>query len=131
MAASSKYTAPKEDGTFVLKIPTKTDEIPNPAQGRKINLSQMDERDLESLHKSDPFMYYSIPGVLKACLNLEDVNYSDIASPSRSQGDSHPSSPSQPEDKKEKEKQLRMMQATYHEGPEFRSNVTQACLWKG
>lgn len=52
MAASSKYTAPKEDGTFVLKIPTKTDEFPNPAQGRKINLSQMDERDLESLHKS-------------------------------------------------------------------------------
>ena len=44
----------------------------------------------------DPFMYYSIPGVLKACLNLEDVDYSDIASPSRSQGDSHPSSPSQP-----------------------------------
>ena len=54
MVASSKYTAPKEDGTFALKIPTKTDESPNPAHDRKIDLevSQMDERDLKSLHKS-------------------------------------------------------------------------------
>lgn len=38
----------------------------------------------------DPFMYYSIPGVLQASLNLEDVDYSDIAS--LSQAGSHPSS---------------------------------------
>jgi hypothetical protein len=35
-------------------------------------------------------MYYSIPGVLQASLNLEDVDYSDIAS--LSQAGSHPSS---------------------------------------
>ena len=41
-------------------------------------------------------MYYSIPEVLRASLNLEDVDYSDITSRSRSHADSDPSSgPSQ------------------------------------
>ena len=51
MVISSKYTAPKDDGTFVLNIPTKTGS-PNPAQDQDIDLSQMDEQDLKSLHKS-------------------------------------------------------------------------------
>ena len=58
------------------------------------------------LHNSaaDPFMYYSIPGVLKASLNLEDVDYSDITSRSRSRGDLHPSSsPSQSHPRQERE----------------------------
>ena len=144
MVASNKYTAPKEDGTFTLTIPTKKDESADPAQDRKIDLSQMDERDLKSLHESgewpsvavcrasmlcsthfeptcltyssscklitthcsaaDPFMYYSIPGVLKASLNLEDVDYSDITSRSRSHADSNPSSsPSQSHPRQERE----------------------------
>ena len=52
MAASSKYTAPREDGTFVMKIPTKTDDAPDPAHDQKIDLSQMDEQDIKSLRKS-------------------------------------------------------------------------------
>ena len=52
VTSSSKYTAPKEDGTFTLTIPTKKDESPDPAQDRKIDLSEMDERDLKSLHTS-------------------------------------------------------------------------------
>ena len=50
MVISSKYTAPKDNGTFVLTIPTKTGS-PNPAQDRQIDLSQMDEQDLKSLQK--------------------------------------------------------------------------------
>ena len=41
---------------------------------------------------SDPFMYYSIPGVRQASLRHNDVDYSDIASLSRAV--SLPSSPS-------------------------------------
>eukprot|EP00984_Skeletonema_dohrnii_P003732 scaffold1290_cov112-Skeletonema_dohrnii-CCMP3373.AAC.10 len=91
MVASSKYTAPKEDDTSAIIIPTKTDVSPNPAHEREIDLSQMDEQDVKSLHKSDPFMYYSIPGVLKASLTLKDVDYSDITS--LCHDDSHTSSP--------------------------------------
>ena len=47
---------------------------------------------------TDPFMYYSIPGVLKASLNLKEVDYSNISS--LSHVDSHPSSP-QPQEEVE------------------------------
>jgi hypothetical protein len=40
---------------------------------------------------TDPFMYYSIPGVLKASLTLKDVDYSDITN--LCYDDSHTSSP--------------------------------------
>ena len=52
MATSSKYTAPKEEGTFVMKIPTKTGDAPDPAHDQKKDLSQMDEQDIKSLRKS-------------------------------------------------------------------------------
>jgi hypothetical protein len=44
-------------------------------------------------------MYYSIPGVLKAALNLKDVDYSDIKNLSHGHADSHPSRPSQSQGK--------------------------------
>ncbi len=44
-------------------------------------------------------MYYSIPGVLKASLNLKEVDYSDITS--LCHADSHPSSPSRPQEEVE------------------------------
>ena len=52
MVASNKYTTPNEDDDFVMKIPTKTDVSPNPADVREIDLSQMDIQDVKSLHKS-------------------------------------------------------------------------------
>ncbi len=52
MFTSIKYTAPKEDDTFVMKIPTKADVSPNPADDREIDLSELDEQDVKSLHKS-------------------------------------------------------------------------------
>ena len=47
-------------------------------------------------------MYYSIPEVLRASLNLEDVDYSDITGRSRSHADSDPS-PSHPQQRQEQE----------------------------
>ena len=47
-----------------------------------------------TLHYSatDPFMYYSIPEVLDASINLKDVDYSDIIIRSRRNADSNLSS---------------------------------------
>ena len=63
MVASSKYTAPKEDDTSAIIIPTKTDVSPNPAHDREIDLSQMDEQDVKSLHKSGeqrPVLWWAV-----------------------------------------------------------------------
>mmetsp|Transcript_24169 Transcript_24169/g.41125 ORF Transcript_24169/g.41125 Transcript_24169/m.41125 type:complete len:147 (-) Transcript_24169:77-517(-) len=91
MVASNKYTALKEDDNTTSTIMIPTDNTLNPAD-REIDLRHMDEKEVKSLQKSDPFMYYSIPGVLQASLRHNDVNYSDIASlthahPSTSQGE--------------------------------------------
>eukprot|EP00984_Skeletonema_dohrnii_P017664 scaffold8099_cov79-Skeletonema_dohrnii-CCMP3373.AAC.5 len=86
MVASNKYTALKEDDITTSTIMIPTDNTLNPAD-REIDLRRMDEQDVKSLQKSDPFMYYSIPGVLQASLRHNDVNYSDIASLSHA----HPS----------------------------------------
>ena len=63
MVASSKYTAPKEDDTSAIIIPTKTDVSPNPAHDREIDLSQMDEQDVKSLQKSGeqrPVLWWAV-----------------------------------------------------------------------
>ncbi len=54
MVISNKYTTPNEndDDVFAMKIPTKTDVSPNPADDREIDLCQMDEQDVKSLHES-------------------------------------------------------------------------------
>jgi len=54
MVVSNKYTAPNEndDDVFAMKIPTKTDVSSNPADDREIDLCQMDEQDVKSLHES-------------------------------------------------------------------------------
>ncbi len=53
MVASNKYTTPNDDdGAFAMKVPTKTDVSPDPANDREIDLCQMDDQDVKSLHKS-------------------------------------------------------------------------------
>lgn len=45
---------------------------------RELDLQDLSEKDLASLKKSDPFLYYSIPGVRSASVALKDVDYSDV-----------------------------------------------------
>ena len=45
---------------------------------QELDISNFSLSDLESLHDEDPFMYYSIPGVRRAAVSLEDLVCSDV-----------------------------------------------------
>lgn len=45
---------------------------------REYDIRDMSENDLESLETTDPFLYYSIPGVRAAKVALKDVDHSDV-----------------------------------------------------
>jgi len=45
---------------------------------RELDVREMRDEDLESLRTTDPFLYYSIPGVRAARVALRDIDYSDL-----------------------------------------------------
>ena len=47
------------------------------AQARAIDIKDQSKMDLESLRHEDPFMYYSIPGILTATIFGKDVDPSN------------------------------------------------------
>mmetsp|Transcript_10433 Transcript_10433/g.15842 ORF Transcript_10433/g.15842 Transcript_10433/m.15842 type:complete len:163 (-) Transcript_10433:174-662(-) len=48
------------------------------AREQKLDIQDMSEEDLISLKRTDPFLYYSIPGVRAASVTLSDVDLSDV-----------------------------------------------------
>ena len=47
-------------------------------QPKKLNTSNISANELNSIHKQDPFMYYSIPGVRSARMLMQDVDMSNL-----------------------------------------------------
>mmetsp|Transcript_700 Transcript_700/g.1184 ORF Transcript_700/g.1184 Transcript_700/m.1184 type:complete len:165 (+) Transcript_700:57-551(+) len=45
---------------------------------QKVDIQGMSKEDLLSLKTTDPFLYYSIPGVRAASVTLNDVDFSDV-----------------------------------------------------
>mmetsp|Transcript_17015 Transcript_17015/g.35771 ORF Transcript_17015/g.35771 Transcript_17015/m.35771 type:complete len:100 (+) Transcript_17015:403-702(+) len=51
-------------------------------QPKKLNTSNISAKELNSIQKQDPFMYYSIPGVRSARMLMQDIDTSNLgASP--------------------------------------------------
>ena len=46
----------------------------------EIDIGNLSTEDLQSLKQNDPFLYYSIPAVLRAALNLEEPDVSTLSS---------------------------------------------------
>ena len=51
----------------------------------QLNILEMSEEDIKALTKTNPFMYYSVPGIHRATMALKDVNFSDKAALCNSQ----------------------------------------------
>eukprot|EP00584_Thalassiosira_punctigera_P004443 CAMPEP_0172538682 /NCGR_PEP_ID=MMETSP1067-20121228/10028_1 /TAXON_ID=265564 ORGANISM="Thalassiosira punctigera, Strain Tpunct2005C2" /NCGR_SAMPLE_ID=MMETSP1067 /ASSEMBLY_ACC=CAM_ASM_000444 /LENGTH=175 /DNA_ID=CAMNT_0013324229 /DNA_START=153 /DNA_END=680 /DNA_ORIENTATION=+ len=62
----------------VTRVPMKVFEQRKRSVVRELDVREMREEDLESLRTTDPFLYYSIPGVRAASVALEDIDYSDL-----------------------------------------------------
>jgi len=45
---------------------------------REVDLQQVTADDLQTIKKQDPFMYYSVPGVLNAEMQMKEVDVSNI-----------------------------------------------------
>ena len=43
----------------------------------ELDIKNFSEDDIKSLRTADPFMYYSIPGVRKASMHLQDIDHSN------------------------------------------------------
>ena len=56
-------------------IATAPVQTPEP---REVDISNLSPEDLQSLKEQDPFLYYSIPGVRRASLRLEDIDTSKL-----------------------------------------------------
>lgn len=61
----------------VLRVPTFKAVAPRAIE---IDVSKLDEAELRTLKKKDPFLYHSIPAVHKATLSLNDVDCANIKS---------------------------------------------------
>jgi hypothetical protein len=61
--------------TQSIMVPT---SMGTKSKGEDIDLSVLDEGDLESLKTKDPFMYHSIPGIHKARLSFGEVDHSRV-----------------------------------------------------
>ena len=60
----------------IISVPTKTDDnIPKKTVDLK-NITSLD--NLKSIHKQDPFMYYSIPEVQRATVLMQDIDLTNI-----------------------------------------------------
>ena len=60
----------------IISVPTKTDDnIPKKTVDLK-NITSLD--NLKSIHKQDPFMYYSIPEVHRATVLMQDIDLTNI-----------------------------------------------------
>ncbi|KAK1746273.1 hypothetical protein QTG54_002880 [Skeletonema marinoi] len=55
-----------------ILVPT----FPDKKDEEELDLQSLTEEDLKLLKKTDPFLYYSIPGVNKAALSLKKVDHS-------------------------------------------------------
>ncbi|KAL7482370.1 hypothetical protein ACHAW6_008049 [Cyclotella cf. meneghiniana] len=51
-----------------------------PKKGKQVDVSKLTKDDIQSLQKDDPFMYYSLPGISKAELLCQQVDYSNLES---------------------------------------------------
>lgn len=58
-----------------IKVPT---ERPSKKPRRTIDIADISADDLESLHRQDPFLYYSIPGVRSATVLMKDIDESNL-----------------------------------------------------
>ena len=47
-------------------------------KNQELDVATLSLNDLASIHDEDPFMYYSIPGVRRAAVSLEDLDRSDV-----------------------------------------------------
>eukprot|EP00804_Cyclotella_cryptica_P026203 CCRYP_009783-RA/>CCRYP_009783-RA protein AED:0.24 eAED:0.24 QI:0/-1/0/1/-1/1/1/0/142 len=62
-----------------ILVPTFPSE---PKKAKQIDVSKLTQEDIRALEKDDPFLYYSIPGVSKARLLCEPIDFSNLASSS-------------------------------------------------
>ncbi len=62
----------------VTRVPMKVFEQRKRNAVRELDVREMRQEDLESLRTTDPFLYYSIPGVRAARVALRDIDYSDL-----------------------------------------------------
>ena len=46
------------------------------AESLELEIKGLSQEDIKSLRKTDPFMYYSIPGIHRAAINLEEIDHS-------------------------------------------------------
>ena len=44
---------------------------------RNLDVMKLSKEDVDTLKKTDPFMYYSLPGVHRATMTLEEVDHSN------------------------------------------------------
>eukprot|EP00984_Skeletonema_dohrnii_P020684 scaffold10156_cov98-Skeletonema_dohrnii-CCMP3373.AAC.3 len=55
-----------------ILVPT----FPDKKDVEELDLQSLTEEDLKVLKKTDPFLYYSIPGVNKAAVSLKKIDHS-------------------------------------------------------
>lgn len=72
---------------------------------KELDIKSLSQEDVESLRTTDPFMYYSIPGVRRANMHLTDVDHTNtqaLCSSDRQIPPSNSSSLSPPTNKRQK-----------------------------
>lgn len=57
--------------------PVKTNDYSNSPYAQGLDITNLSEDDIKSLHSEDPFMFYSIPGIHKAAMLGRQVDFSD------------------------------------------------------
>ena len=60
----------------IISVPTKTDDNKPKKTVDLKNITSLG--DLKSIHKEDPFMYYSIPEVQRATVLMQDIDLTNI-----------------------------------------------------
>lgn len=75
--ASSMNNPADDVASIVNRVSVPTKDHSN-VDRKELDINGLSEDDFMSLHKIDPFMFYSIPGIRKACICLHEVDYSDL-----------------------------------------------------
>jgi len=62
----------------VLQIHTVPTQFSHPGECEQVDIKNMSKEDLSILRETDPFMYYSIPGVRRAKMHMQDIDASNL-----------------------------------------------------